>query len=479
MVPIGGCDLTGGHVIMRRDLQKNLCYQNLSPGELELDYGTTGCSEYLVSRYNQAQDMASSGKSKKGHTKPPKGRPISTSTISQPAVEDTSHLTALSSFSPKGNLFAFLSLAVDKHRLRVYDTVSGQSVAEHIVDSARVSTLAWDTSDLPGNQEPPFDNDAQPTKKKRKKRDSMTTEEEVPSTAVEVIILGLSDGTVLFFSPAHGRIVRTLSHTTSTVAILSVVVTRNNGDSIWTSGADGAIRLWNAQTNDILGSWKNDDRIPYTSMAVRPGVRDGRVDILVAHHSIRLLSTKSDTTDFDTKKPAQLAQFTGHASSIKQLGWDNSQTPSKRFLTLAEADRFLYVWEAPEGSSTEGKAVASIALDSDARVFSFSTTSDLSTTEKQTLLTLSASGKLSVFPIPTELAAPASSKRTQHKIPTLLPRSNLTASSSKGASAPRIVDASFAHGEQGRIRIARIVGGVRPVFDIVVSPPISSGSFSF
>jgi U3 small nucleolar RNA-associated protein 5 len=413
----------------------------------------------------------SSSKPKKGHTKPPQGRPMSTSAISQPAVEDASHLTALSSFSPKGNHFAFLSLAVDKHRLRVYDTVSGQSVAEHIVDSARVSTLSWSSIKFSEAQNASSDAGTSPTKKKRKKRNSLAVEETVEKNAIEVVILGLSDGTVLFFSPIHGRVLRTLSHLTSTAAILSVVVVENRDkiSTIWTSGADGTIRLWNAQKNDILGSWKNDDRIPYSAMAVRPMDEEDRVDVLAAHHSIRLLSSTSERTEFDTKKPTQLKTFTGHASSIRNLQWDASQIPSARFLSLAEADRFLYIWEVLEGPSTEGRPVASIPLDSDARNFSLSIpqhSPDI--TERQTLLTLSASGKISIYPIPQELPPPASTSRTQHNISTLLPRSNLSVSSKVAGSTSKVVDAAFSIEDKGSIRIARIVGGVRPVFDVVV-----------
>ncbi|KAJ7480156.1 WD40-repeat-containing domain protein [Mycena galericulata] len=406
--------------------------------------------------------MASSGNSKKNRSKPPRGRPPATSAISQPVVEDASYLTALSSFSPQGNLFAYLSLAVDKHRLRVYDTATGQSVAEHVVDSARVTSSTWGNFDASDGQR--SDVEEPPNKKKRKKRDSEANADG-PAAAFGIVVLGLSDGTVLFFSPTHGRIIRTLSHSTSTAAILSVVLT-DGGDSApttWTSGADGAIRLWNAQKNDILGSWKNDDRIPYSSMAIRPSAEDDRIDVLVANHSIRLLSTSPDAL---TEKPAQLASFTGHASSVKHLQWDASQTPATRFMSMADGDRIVSIWQSPEGSVADGKMVASVELDSDARTIALSVSSPTSS-ERQNLLTLTASGKISIFPIPTELVPPASSSRTQHKVSTLLPRSNLTVLAKKGSSGSQVVDASFAAGVFGNIRVARIVGGVRPVFDLV------------
>ena len=413
-------------------------------------------------------------KSKKSKTKPPSGRPTSTSQLSQPIAEGASVLTALSSFSPKGDLFAFISLAIDKHRLRVYDTTSGQSVAEHVFDSSKVTTITWSNLDLsegPAIEDPPHS----PLKKRRKRRSTVV---EVQTDGIDFVLLGLSNGELLFFSPSHGKILQTLSHPTSRSAILSIVVT-DKPPTIWTSCSDEAIRRWDPQRNSLSGSWKTDDRIPYSAMAARPGFcrqdEDGRVDILCANHSVRLLSLppSSDVDISPTRKLKELASFTGHASSIAGLHWDASQNPSNRFLSNAEGDRFISVWEVPDvktGSSKDGKIVASIPLDSDVRSVSLSLSHTASsTTERQCLLALSASGKISIYPIPSELTQPASSHKTPHKIPTLHPRSNISLSFKKNLSFVQVVAASFAIGEFGRIRVARIVGGVRPVFDVVVS----------
>lgn len=426
--------------------------------------------------------MASS--SKKQRTKPPKGRPLATSALTQPVVQDSSSSTFLSSFSPNGNFFAFLSLAIDKHRLRVYDTGTGQAVAEHVADTGHFTSLTWSYFD-PSDKYKPAQEDGsdRPSKKQRKKLKNMAlegSEADSQTSAIEVIVLGVSDGTLLLFSPIHGRILRKLSHSTCTAAILSVVATQSGEKSpiIWTSGADGAIRLWDANKNDILASWKNDDRIPYSSMAVRPesSAEHGGVEIVVANHGIHLLSTPSDLSSeiiFETQKPKELATFTGHASSITRLQWDTSKMPSTRFLSMAQADRFVYVWEVPAiqaGFPSEGKIIGSIPLDSDARSISLSlpASKSTSTNEKQTLLTLSASGKISIYPVPSELTPLESSSKAQHKVPTLIPRSNVTVSSKNSPSALQVIDASFVTGEQGRIRVARLVGGVKPVFHLIV-----------
>jgi U3 small nucleolar RNA-associated protein 5 len=410
-----------------------------------------------------------SAKSKK--QKPHKER-LSNSTFNQPVPQDLSSPLALSSFSPDGTSFAFLSLAIDKHRLRVYDTLSGQSRAEYVVDLGRVTSLAWTRLDLSGGPSVPSDDETNRPKKKRKKRQSLRADSENDAlTSIEVVVLGLSDGSLSLFSPSHGKVLRTLSHPTSNTSILSVVVnqTVNLGTYIWTSGADGAIRVWNATKNSMVGSLKVDNRIPYSSIAFRPvglDEEDGELNLLVANHTIQLLSMETSLIHLENQKTEALATFTGHASPVIQLHWDVSQQPAVRFVSMAQADRFMYIWQLPnpeDTNPTEGKIVASITLDSDARTFSLC---DFTGASKQHILTLSTSGKISVFPIPTELSSSTNSRKSQ-KFPTLLPCSTISITPKKHSSNFQVVDVAFTS-KEGQIRIAKIVGGVRPFFAVVV-----------
>ncbi|KAL0950633.1 hypothetical protein HGRIS_007423 [Hohenbuehelia grisea] len=414
--------------------------------------------------------MASLDKSKKPRTKPPKGRPVSTSAISQPAVEHAAHLTSLSSFSPKSDYFAFLSLAVDKHRLRVYDTATGQAVAEHTLETARATALEWAYYDAKGGEVE--DVSPSPNKKRRKKRYGQTAKDGgQPQKGTLVVIVGESDGSISLFAPEHGRVVKTLSHATSTASILSVAVSQQKGAlAVWSSSADGAIRLWLPSNNGLAGTWKSDDRIPYTSLATMQLPSEESEEwttVLAAHHSMRLLSMAPDS-DIDSQKPKQLATFTGHASSIKQLRWDNSQQPPNRFLTVAESDRLVYIWEVPKDgeATTEGNIIASIPLDSDAQAISLSASTPTDA-KRQTLLTLASSGRISIFPVPSELTPPANTKGAQHKVSTLLPRSNISTASKRSSAAVRTAAAAFVPEVEGSIKVARLVGGVRPVFNIV------------
>ncbi|KAK1226967.1 Small subunit (SSU) processome component [Marasmius sp. AFHP31] len=383
--------------------------------------------------------MASTEKSKKNRSKSSRNRPAATSTISQPAVQDASYLTSLSSFSHRATSFAHLSVAVDKHRLSVFNTATGKSQAEHVVPNARVSSLTWCNVDIAQNSE-----DASlPAKKKRRKSQ---TGEESSKKLVEVVALGLTDGSVSFFSPTHGQVMWTLSHPSSAASILAVVSSEESG-RIWTSGADGVVRLWNIHENDLLGSFKTGDRIPYSSIALRPLAESSSPELLVANHSIKLLSPDLA----GSQKPKEIAVFPGHASSIHTITWDKSQSPPNRFVSLAEGDRVISLWQVPSGS-VDGGMVGSVQLDSDARAASFCT----SASEKQTLFTLTASGRIGIYPIPDELLP--------QKVSTLLPHSTISPPSQSGAP---VVAARFVEDEPRSIRIARIVGGVRPVFDTV------------
>ncbi|KAI0662410.1 NUC189-domain-containing protein [Cubamyces menziesii] len=399
-------------------------------------------------------------KSKKGRTKPPRDRPPATSAISQPAVEDATTSTYLSSFSPDGQLFAFLSLAIDKHALKVYDTSTRRSVAEHVVDAGRVTSLCWARLDLAEGQAKGAEDEDASRKSKRKKRNSLAADAAAPSAAApQLVVLGLSDGSLLLFSPSHGRLLRTLSDPSSSSAVLAVAghdLDSEDPHTIWTSSSDGALRLWNARTNQIAQSHFTDDRIPYTALSVRKSDEEGVTEVLAAHHSIHLLAVSQDS-----QKPKTLAKFTGHASPVSSLRWMDRS----RFLSSASADRFINVWEVPTAPKTEGKVVATIPLDADARAITLSHSTSTEPTP-QHLFTLSASGKVSVFTLSSDLST-SSPTKGKSAIPTLSPKSVISPSSKKAAGTLSVLAVTSVDDTAGRLRVASVTGGVQLAFDAV------------
>jgi U3 small nucleolar RNA-associated protein 5 len=380
--------------------------------------------------------------------------------ISQPAVQDASTLAASSSFSPTGAFFAYVSLAVDKNRLRVYNTTTGQAIADHIVDTARISSMTWSAlgATVVDSLHAP-----QPSKKKKRKRDS-ASESDVKNQMTEIVILGLSDGTVLCFSPSHGRVLHSLSHPSGTSAILAIAVEEHEDQwLLWASGADSTLRLWNIKTNDIIANYKNDDRIPYTSLTIRPNDAEGRTDILAASHSIRLLSRSPSTGDTTSKRLQKAATFTGHASPVKSTKFDLSKPVPTRFFSLAESDRFIYVWDIADSPDASDKSVASIPLDSDARSIATSTGSN----DPSTLLALSATGKITLYHVPNQFS-PTNTSSVSSTLPTIHFQSNIIAGSERTHSPSELIGVSFVSGRPGSVCVARLVRGVRPVFTTVV-----------
>ena len=408
-----------------------------------------------------------SQKSKKPKVKPPKSRPPATSSISQVAVEDAWSSTVLSAFSPDAEQFAFLTLAVDKHRLRVYNVKLNQAIAEHEVEQARVTSLTWLPFRLAENNAKL--GDLSPSKK-RKKTDSTAVNGGASSnstaTKVQTVALGLSDGTVQIFSPVHRRIVRTLTPIGTKAPIVSITYGKEGDEShtAWTSSSDGILRLWDYQKGEELYSHTESQEF-YSALAVRPGVDEDQSQLLVANKAIQLLSTlvaSSTSDDSDTESVKELCSFSGHASAVKSLRWDPSRSPARRLFSSAEDDRFVYIWEVPEPPSSKGKMVAACPLDSDVRHIEIT-----STAGKQTLLALSTSGKIILSPVPLELTSTSGSK-TSKQVPTLLPRSTISLSSKKSTTDVRIVSATFDPTGDGRIHTALLSGGVRLAFDTVV-----------
>jgi U3 small nucleolar RNA-associated protein 5 len=392
--------------------------------------------------------MSTSGvtKAKKPRIKAPKSRPETT--FSTPHGVTSSQ--ALSQFSQDGTHFAFLSLSVDKHRLRIYSIQASQSIAEHVVESGRVTCLQWAHLNLTGHQDTVAGSSEapSPSKKKRKTRDTTASETKQVSPGVHVVLLGLSDGSICCFSHSHGRVVRVLSRTNNLASVYAIATSESpsHRHCLWSADADGTISCWDVRTGEIIGTWKSGSPTPYSAIAIRPSINeDAPLQLAAAHRSIQLLSLDSPHLNA-TSKVKEVATFTGHASMVSDICWETSS----RFVTFAESDRFLYVWEVPDVDSNQGHIVFSVPLDSEVRSLSLSASQ---------LLAISASGRISIFSLPSD---PSSSTHVVN----LEPLSTVVVSCKKARSNIEVVAASFL--PHGQLKIATVFGGVKPVFDTTV-----------
>jgi len=389
--------------------------------------------------------MATVSKQKKSTQKPPKSRPQATSRLSQPVTTDSASLKPLSSFSPDGQSFALLTLAVDKHRLRVFDVASGNVAGEYVLQASFGTCLQWaKISNVDGGRP------SSPSKKR--KRTTQESEASTSSTSISVVMLGLANGTLIFFSPTRGTTILTLAHPSSITPILSAT-TGSDDTTVWTSSADGSIRLWNIQSNTVAGSWESAKKSSYSNICLAPESRkesDGPYQVLAANHSIDFLELSSENT-----VPRTLATFSGHVTSITSIAWvTSSQQP--RFLTSAERDRFVQGWTVPS-SGTDGKLTFSASVDGDVRKIQ-------STPDGSLFLVVSSTGTICLFAPPSSGSANASKPLEPLSI------ISFSATKSKGVTTVYdVLDATFASPVEGAIQVARLTEGARPAFQSIVS----------
>lgn len=352
-----------------------------------------------------------------------------------------------------------MSLATDKHRLRIYDTATSRSVGEYFSEGARVEALAWISLDLVAEHMADDADGPSSSRKKRRRKsavetDNMAVDAPAPTSTFAAVALGMSNGSVIVYSPSHGRTMRVLSQAESTASVTAISPSSSSTSHIWVASSDGTLRLWDAAKSMLLASWRSGDPSPYCALASRPSSQD--TSVLAAHHTLNLFSGLS----YDPLMPGtegvltKAATFIGHATPVAQLAWHSHSHPVSR----AEGDRFISIWDLPT-SSSEGRLAASIPLDSDARRFRVS---DLA--ERGDILALSSSGKITVYALHDGLAAESGKKS---KVATPSPQSTIQFSTKAKAADFDVLDISFDASSPGRIRIARLVGGVRPLFTTV------------
>ena len=361
------------------------------------------------------KNPSSKGKNKSSS----KSRPESTSQLNAPSGSGTSGAveaaqaealssSVLSGFSHDGKFFALLSQAIDRHRLRVFavqrsaegssssSSTSNRLLVDYVIpQQAKCNSLAW-------GKIPDAKAGGTPESKSKKRRKSNGAasgdqEDSAPSFPISseenVLALAMDNGQTQFFSPLIGKVIRILQDPASpsslgvspvaTLPSASVGATgaagsasnkgvlgvafSEEGTQVWTTSSDGIIRVY-----ELAGSSPNDAVHP--SRRILPDSQLGahiaspsRNSVLVAHHSIKLLSSASpkDNQPIEMVEAPQ-AHFTGHATPITHLAW----LGTSRFVSAAEDDRTLYIWEVPESQpegKSQGRPLALITLDSPAR----------------------------------------------------------------------------------------------------------------
>ena len=366
-------------------------------------------------------------------SKPPKSRPVSTSALSQPLESNFSE--QITEFAGDASLLAQLSQAVDRARLRVYAPGTAGVVADYLLpEGVACRAMAWVQLGAKSHTDG--------LSSKKRKALAKAEASGASSPAAAHVALGLSDGTVLIFSPQTSSVVHILVASTPDSASAAVVSLSCDAQHLWGATAHGWVHGWDLAH---ITQATAQDRVPpavhflpdgKTPVSLLQAGRQGRM--LAAHHAILLYDASG------TPRSRPTAQYSGHATPVTHLAWIGTHA----FVSAAAEDRHLYYWLC-DTTQSHGQASAMLTLDAPARRL-------LAWEDKHAgwhLLTISVRGTAHVYVLPRDVP-------TAQGLVTLTPVSEVRLS---GGSTD-LCDAMRTRGGD-RLVLARTVKGVKIVLD--------------
>lgn len=365
--------------------------------------------------------------------KPPKSRPVSTTALSQPLGSNFS--AQITAFARDATLFAQLSQAIDRARLRVYAPGTAGVMADYLLpEGIECRAMTWVHLGAKNSKDG--------LSSKKRKALVKAEVQGASSSAAAHVALGLSDGTVLVFSPHTSSVVHILVASTPDSASAAVVSLSCDEQHLWGATAHGWVHGWDLTH---VAQATAQDRVPpakhflpdsKTPVSLLLGGRQGRM--LAAHHAILLYDVSG------TPRSRPMAQFSGHATPVTHLAWVGTHA----FVSAAAEDRHLYYWLCDTAQS-HGQASAMLTLDAPARRL-------LAWEDKHAgwhLLTISERGTAQVYALPRDVPA-------VQGLATLTPVSEVRLSSDSTA----LCDAMRTR-DGDRLVLARTVKGVKIVLD--------------
>ncbi|KAK9761579.1 Small subunit (SSU) processome component, partial [Basidiobolus ranarum] len=200
-------------------------------------------------------------------------------------------------FDNDADLFAIVTQAVDRHRLRVFDTHTGTLKSEFSSESERKFTsMSWGVAQIEG-----ILSESTETSGRKKRRASRIQ----TATTSKVVALGLENGSIIIYSIALGSIQKTLSGA-HTLPVRDFIFNQN-GERGYSCAQDGFIVEWDLKTSSVVRKWKSEIKDIHTiSLSHNESV------LAVAAHSIELWDLESQTV---------IKKFIGHASVITNLAF--------------------------------------------------------------------------------------------------------------------------------------------------------------
>ncbi|KAG0937762.1 hypothetical protein G6F57_008970 [Rhizopus arrhizus] len=276
--------------------------------------------------------------------KAPIKRNPDTSTVETSANPSENAGIVLSAFdkSATAEYFALISMAMDRHRLRIFNVRSGTVSNDYSTkEKERVTCLTWgdikDNSDLQANTVQAF-----------KKKKSGT------APLSKAIALGMQSGSISLYSLSHGIVIKRLenAHTTP----ISDFVMTKDGSRGYSVAEDNYIVEWDIEEAKEVSKWKADAK----------NVRK----LKLSHDETKLATAGHTITLWDLTTHTVIKKFTGHASMVKELAF----SPQDDLLvSSAEDDRYINVWDA-QTTNTNTNNVAALTVENNVSHIDFSTT---------------------------------------------------------------------------------------------------------
>ncbi|KAG2184959.1 hypothetical protein INT43_000872 [Umbelopsis isabellina] len=337
----------------------------------------------------------------------------------------------LSAFdSPSNDSFALVTQGIDRHRLRIFDPRSSTIKDDFSSNKEdKFTCLAWGTSKS--------DVDLSKTSKKKRK---------TSSNSQKVLALGLQNGSIAIYSPAHGRVIKTLSG--SHTLPVNDFVFNKAGTVGYSVSEDHHIVEWDIEDGRELSKWKADSK---------------SVNKLNLNHSETKLATAGHTIniwDLATKKISK--KFTGHASTITRVVFGPHDDIC---VSIAENDRYVNVWDC-SNQSEDSSNITALTMDTDIVHVDISPANN-------TVLALSDDGLVGIWQnasSPTSASAASSGPKSKRKIrsSTRQPDTTIKVVSSEDESTtiPILLTAFMSGSDKDFVIIAR-GSTLKPSFETV------------
>lgn len=351
--------------------------------------------------------------------KPPKSRPASTSALSQPLHAEAAS-APITAFSDDASLFAHLAPAVDRTRLRVF--AHGALLADYLLPEALTcAAMTW---------VPLGAADSANAAPKKRRGASRTERSGAVSAAVPHVALGVSDGTVLLYSPNTARVSRVLVASTpdSAHAAVSALAFCDSEQRLYGVTASGWVHGWDLERAEGERVPPAIHFLPDSKTPAALVQAAGRGRLLTAHHAITLYAMDGD-------EASPITRYSGHATPVTHLA-----CVGDGFVSAAAEDRHVYFWPADD-------AVPRAMLTLDAPVRRLLPWEDV---HGALVLIITERGTARVYRVPSE--APAKGLAT------------MAAAADVQGAGDELVDAARTP-DGDRLRLARIVKGVKVVLD--------------